>query len=80
MTSAPMTVEHLADERIQRYLATKEVAVLATLGADGAPHAMPMWFLHEPRALVMISVAGLAKVKQLERDPRGRRRRGEHQP
>jgi len=34
------STERLADDRIQRYLATKEVVVLATLGPDGAPHGM----------------------------------------
>jgi len=60
----------LADERIQRYLSTREVAVLATLGADGAPRAMAMWFLSTPDALLMLSVADTDKVRQLRRDPR----------
>jgi PPOX class probable F420-dependent enzyme len=60
----------LADAPVQRYLDTKEVVVLATLQADGAPLAMPMWFLHDPQALTMISVDGLQKVKNLRRDPR----------
>ena len=60
----------LADAAIQRFLATKEVVVLATLQADGAPLAMPMWFLHDPGAITMISVDGLQKVKNLRRDPR----------
>jgi PPOX class probable F420-dependent enzyme len=62
--------ESLADTRIQRFLATKEVAVLSTLQPSGAPLAMPMWFLHTPEALYMISVAGLQKVRNLQRDPR----------
>jgi PPOX class probable F420-dependent enzyme len=62
--------ERLAEERIQRYLGTKEVVVLATLGADGAPLAMPMWFLADRDAIAMISVDGLAKVRNLRRDPR----------
>ena len=60
----------LADAATQRFLATKEVVVLATLQADGAPLAMPMWFLHDPSAITMISVDGLQKVKNLRRDPR----------
>jgi PPOX class probable F420-dependent enzyme len=60
----------LADAAIQRFLATKEVVVLATLQADGAPLAMPMWFLHDPGAITMISVDDLQKVKNLRRDPR----------
>jgi PPOX class probable F420-dependent enzyme len=60
----------LGDSRIQGFLATKEVAVLATLQADGAPLAMPMWFLHGPTSLTMISVADTQKVRNLRRDPR----------
>jgi PPOX class probable F420-dependent enzyme len=60
----------LGDERVQRFLATKEVVVLATLQADGAPLAMPMWFLHDPSQLTMISVVGTQKVRNLRRDPR----------
>ena len=64
-----MTVT-LADPAIQRFLATEDVAVLATVQADGAPLAMPMWFLHDPAALTMISVEGTQKVRNLRRDAR----------
>jgi len=60
----------LADPAIQRFLATRDVAVLATVQADGAPLAMPMWFLHDPTALTMISVEGTQKVRNLRRDAR----------
>ncbi len=60
----------LADPAIQRFLATRDVAVLATVQADGAPLAMPMWFLHDPAALTMISVEGTQKVRNLRRDAR----------
>ena len=62
--------EQLADARIQRFLATKEVVVLSTVQRAGAPLAMPMWFLHTPEALYMVSVDGLQKVRNLRRDPR----------
>jgi PPOX class probable F420-dependent enzyme len=70
MTTTPNRAERLDDPGIQRFLATKEVVVLATLQADGAPLAMPMWFLPDGDALVMVSVAGLRKVANLQRDPR----------
>jgi PPOX class probable F420-dependent enzyme len=60
----------LDDTTIQRFLATKDVAVLATVQTDGAPLAMPMWFLHAPSSLTMISVADTQKVRNLRRDPR----------
>jgi PPOX class probable F420-dependent enzyme len=62
--------EQLADARIQQFLAGKEVVVLSTVQRDGAPLAMPMWFLHTPEALYMISVDALQKVRNLRRDPR----------
>jgi PPOX class probable F420-dependent enzyme len=62
--------ERLADAHIQGYLATKEVVVLSTLQRSGAPLAMPMWFLHTPEALYMVSVEGLQKVRNVRRDPR----------
>jgi PPOX class probable F420-dependent enzyme len=55
---------------IQGFLATREVVVLATVQADGAPLAMPMWFLHGPETLTMISVADTQKVRNLRRDAR----------
>lgn len=62
--------ERLGDAKIQAFLATREVVVLAMVQAGGGPMAMPMWVLHDPDALYMISVAGLAKVRSLVRDPR----------
>lgn len=60
----------LDDARIQKFLATKDVVVLATVQADGSPLAMPMWFLHAPDTVAMISVVDTQKVRNLRRDPR----------
>ena len=60
----------LGEARIQRFLASKDVAILATVQADGAPLAMPMWFLHDAAGLTMISVEGTHKVRNLRRDAR----------
>ena len=60
----------LAEPRIQQLLGTRDVVLLATVQPDGAPLAMPMWFLHDAATLTMISVAGTQKVKNLRRDPR----------
>jgi PPOX class probable F420-dependent enzyme len=67
MTGVP---ERLGDARIQQFLTTKEVVVLATVKADGAPLARPMWFLQGPDTLTMISVADTLKVRDLRRDAR----------
>jgi PPOX class probable F420-dependent enzyme len=63
-------VTALADAAVQRFLATRYVVVLATVQADGSPLAMPMWFLADPAAVTMLSVAGTQKVRNLRRDPR----------
>src|SRR5882672_5830678 len=55
---------------IRRFLDTKEVVLLATVQADGAPLAMPMWFVHDAATPTMISVEGTQKVRNLRRDPR----------
>jgi PPOX class probable F420-dependent enzyme len=60
----------LAEGRIQAFLAERQVVVLATVQPDGAPLAMPMWFLHDPANLTMITVADTQKVRNLHRDPR----------
>ena len=60
----------LDDARVQKFLATKQTAVLATVRADGAPLAMAMWFLHDPTTLTMISEANTQKVHNLRRDGR----------
>jgi len=60
----------LDEAHIQRFLASTDVVLLATVQADGAPLAMPMWFLHDRATLTMISVVGTQKVRNLRHDPR----------
>jgi PPOX class probable F420-dependent enzyme len=59
-----------AEPRIQGFLGTKTIVVLATVLPDGGPLAMAMWFLHDAKTLTMISEAGTQKVRNLRRDPR----------
>jgi PPOX class probable F420-dependent enzyme len=60
----------LDQTEIQRFLASRHIAVLATVQPDGSPLAMPMWFLPDPAVLTMLSVDNLQKVRNLRRDPR----------
>jgi len=59
-----------ADPTIQRYLSTKDVVVLAMLTPRGGPLATPMWFVQDEGLLAMVSVDRLAKIRNLQRDPR----------
>jgi len=60
----------LDEARVQSFLTSRDVVVLATVQATGAPQAMPMWFLHDPEGLAMISVDDTQKVRNLRRDGR----------
>lgn len=60
----------LTDPAIQQFLSNKDVVILSTLQKDGAPLAMPMWFLVDPTCLYMLSVANTQKVRNMRRDPR----------
>ena len=60
----------LADQNVQNFLGGKQIVVFATIQHDGSPLAMPMWFLHDPASLAMISVEDTQKVRNLRRDPR----------
>ena len=60
----------LDDSRVQKFLASKQTVVLATLLPDGGPLATAMWVLNDPASLTMISEANTQKVRNLRRDPR----------
>jgi Pyridoxamine 5'-phosphate oxidase len=45
-------------------------AKLATVSANGAPHAMPVWFVLDGEQLVFTTGAGTVKGRNLQRDSR----------
>jgi PPOX class probable F420-dependent enzyme len=55
---------------VQNFLPNKDIAILATLQQDGAPLAMPMWFVVDTEHLWMVSMADTQKVRNLRRDCR----------
>lgn len=65
-----MADRSFSEAAIQGYVADRDVVVLAMLTGSGAPLATPMWFVHDDQRLAMISVDGLAKIRNLERDGR----------
>ena len=58
-----MTSRMFADAAVQKYLADRDIAILATVGPDSSPLAMPMWFIHDPTTLAMVSVDNLQDVR-----------------
>ena len=69
-SAGPMAERTFNDADIQTAVSGKDVVVLSTLTASGSPLAMPMWFVNDDESLVMLSVSGQAKVRNLQRDPR----------
>ena len=58
------------DPEVQQALEGPVTAVLATINADGSPLATPMWYVHDTSGIGMVSVDGLQKTRNLQRDPR----------
>lgn len=62
-----------ADERHAKALArleNEEIGWLGTVGRDGFPHAVPLWFLWHDGAAYVFSQPGSVKVKNLRENPR----------
>ena len=61
----------MTDEERKRFLDEAKTMILCSVGKDGVPHPMPMWFGVEPDgAIVMTTFTKSQKIRNLERDPR----------
>jgi PPOX class probable F420-dependent enzyme len=60
----------MTDQEITDFLETKRTVVLNSIGADGAPHPMPMWFaIEEDGAIVMTTFTKSQKILNIQRNP-----------
>ena len=61
----------MTEGEVRDFLANAQTIVINSIGADGVPHPMPMWFgVEDDGAIVMTTFRKSQKVKNLERDPR----------
>jgi PPOX class probable F420-dependent enzyme len=61
----------LTEAEQRELLEAARVLQVASIGPDGRPHLVPMWFVHDDDGLLAFTTYGAAqKVKNLERDPR----------
>ena len=61
----------MSPEEIKGFLESSGTIILCSVGADGVPHPMPMWFgLEDDGAVVMSTFTKSQKIRNLERDPR----------
>lgn len=61
----------MSPAEIDAFLRGARTIILCSIGADGVPHPMPMWFgVEDDGAVVMTTFAKSQKVRNLEREPR----------
>ena len=59
----------MSDNELRAFLAEKKVVTCATIGPNGRPHLMPLWYAAEGTTLRGWTYAKSQKAKNLERDP-----------
>ena len=60
----------MTDAELAAFLAEQRTLILATVGRDGWPHLMPLWFTVRDGEPWAWTYARSQKVRNLERDPR----------
>ena len=60
----------MSDEELRAFLAEQMIVSCATLGPNGRPHLVPLWYVQDGTALSGWTYAKSQKTKNLERDPR----------
>ena len=60
----------MSDDELRDFVAEHKVMTVATLGPDGRPHLMPLWYVPQPNGdLIGWTFAKSQKAKNLERNP-----------
>ena len=61
----------MTDEEVRQFLDQTKTMIICSIGKDGVPHPMPMWFgLEEDGAVIMTTFTKSQKILNLKRDPR----------
>ncbi|HEX8157728.1 MAG TPA: pyridoxamine 5'-phosphate oxidase family protein [Solirubrobacteraceae bacterium] len=60
----------MSPEEVAAFLAGERTVICATIGRDGFPHLMPLWYVVRGEDLWAWTFAKSQKVRNLERDPR----------
>jgi len=61
----------MTPEEQRAFLEAARTIILCSVGKDGVPHPMPMWFaLDDDGAVLMTTFAKSQKIRNLEREPR----------
>src|SRR6476660_2846876 len=60
----------MSDDEVAAFLDEQRTLICATIGRDGWPHLMPLWYVVRDGELWSWTYAKSQKVRNLERDPR----------
>lgn len=60
----------MSDAEVAAFLDEERTVICATIGRDGFPHLMPLWYVMREAELWSWTFAKSQKVRNLERDPR----------
>jgi PPOX class probable F420-dependent enzyme len=60
----------MSDAEVAAFLAEERTVICATIGRDGFPHLMPLWYVIRGDDLWSWTFAKSQKARNLERDPR----------
>ena len=60
----------MTDDEVAEFLATEKTLQVASIGPDGTPHLVPMWFAVVDGRIAFWSFAKAQKTLNLRRDPR----------
>ena len=60
----------MSDAELQRFFDEERVLTCASIGSNGRPHLMPLWYVRDGLTLLTWTFGKSQKVKNLERDPR----------
>ena len=59
------------DDEMREFLEQSRTVIINTIGRDGMPHPVPMWYaIEEGGEIVMASYTKSQKIRNLRRDPR----------
>lgn len=59
----------MSEAELTRFLAEERVVTCATIGPNGRPHLMPLWYVAEENVITAWTYAKSQKVRNLERLP-----------
>ncbi|MGH2839157.1 MAG: pyridoxamine 5'-phosphate oxidase family protein [Solirubrobacteraceae bacterium] len=60
----------MSDAEVAAFLEQERTVICATIGQDGFPHLMPLWYVMRDEDVWSWTFAKSQKVRNLERDPR----------